>query len=241
MRFLRKYLILVFACTTLFYACEDDGTYDVDVNFKLSNNGESVELNETVTLSTGESVQFTRADFYVSELTFTGDGEGIADSIFLFKLTESDVETTKVNAGKYSALSFGLGMQESWNAIDPATFPNKHPMGLDNSSMYWTWNTGYRFFVLEGKSDLDADGTFENVFVYHIGTNPFFRNVIVPGTFDIGEKESNTINLAMDIETLFRSTNDIDLETENSSHSTGDGVDVADRLVENITLAFETF
>lgn len=70
------------------------------------------------------------------------------------------ITITDVPVGNYTGLSFMIGVDSTRNcsgvqtgALDPA------------NAMFWTWNTGYIFFKIEGKSPQIAS----DYFFYHIG------------------------------------------------------------------------
>jgi hypothetical protein len=83
--------------------------------------------------------------------------------------------------------------------------------------MFWTWNTGYIFFKLEGRSPLSTapDGLLE----YHIGgfREPVnsIRSVSLPfrSALNMNSKEKQKLAIEVDILQLFKAPYDIDFKS----------------------------
>ncbi len=65
-----------------------------------------------------------------------------------------------VPPGEFDALRFELGVPESLNHLDPL----KAPEHLNQTSMHWGWQAGYRFLRLDGKLEGGAS------FPVHLGS-----------------------------------------------------------------------
>ena len=142
------------------------GSQDLELNGKLYTN------------TSGESFSISQLQYFVSNIKLRRiDGTEYAinpdDSYFLVQ--ESDPATQmvklKVPAGDYHQLTFVLGVDSLRNTmniskrtgvLDPAS-------SMDNG-MYWSWNSGYIFFKMEGESSAaPADPVGNRKFRYHIG------------------------------------------------------------------------
>ena len=55
----------------------------------------------------------------------------------------------KIKAGDYSDIRFNIGIPRQLNHSDPTAAPS--PLDIGKGDMYWEWNSGYIFFLMEGK------------------------------------------------------------------------------------------
>lgn len=115
----------------------------------------------------GEAYRVSKCKYYIGRIRLLAEsGPGYESPDFQLIDVESDAAPVlplkAVPAGRYTALSFLLGVDSlgqgrgvQSGALDPL------------NGMFWTWNTGYIFFKLEGTADsADTPGHF---FEYHIG------------------------------------------------------------------------
>ncbi|MEJ7609924.1 MAG: MbnP family protein [Ferruginibacter sp.] len=97
----------------------------------------------------GESYTITKFRYYISNLHFITDKPSAAvKNTFLADAAKENKFILKKPAGKIKGISFLLGVDSLLNssgaqsgALDPL------------NDMFWTWNSGYVMFKLEGKSD----------------------------------------------------------------------------------------
>ncbi|MBK7297738.1 MAG: hypothetical protein IPI91_14425 [Flavobacteriales bacterium] len=90
---------------------------------------------------------------YFSEIELASvNGSVPVTDIELFNLDGPKQAEWSVPVGTYTALYAGLGVPEDLNHTDPSVYPVDHPLGI-NSATYWTWNSGYRFVMFEGRYD----------------------------------------------------------------------------------------
>lgn len=106
---------------------------------------------------------------------------------------------TAIPDGDYTSMSFTLGVDSAQNcsgaqsgALDPV------------NGMFWTWNTGYVFMKLEGKSSFSKSSG--NIFEYHIGGYKAPANCIRKITLHLKDnpvkmrfEESSSIEIKTDI------------------------------------------
>jgi len=138
----------------------------------------------------GQSFTITNFKYYISNIILIGkDGKNypVKDSYYLIRQDDEETWTatlTNIPIGQYTGISWTIGVDSLHNcsgaqsgALDPV------------NGMFWTWNTGYIFLKLEGKSlSSKSPG---NIFEYHIGgykaPNDFIRKVTLQ--FDHGNME----------------------------------------------------
>ena len=131
---------------------------------------ESLELNKNYT---SDSIQFTKLQFYISNLTFLKDSIEVQsfDSIFyLVDMTKNNELNLNLDYD-FTHLSFDLGIDSLTN-VSGAFGDNLNPI----HGMYWTWQSGYINFKIEGSSPVCK--TRKNQFQFHLGGYQFPFNCI---------------------------------------------------------------
>lgn len=130
-----------------------------DVYLKLNQ-----KLDEAAfTYATGTSnnlehaYSYTRLQYYISQITLTYDGGHdtlLTDTYFLIDAGQPFKEMLGTfNFNTLEAISFGIGVDTAKNHADPSIYSAGHALGHHSPSMHWGWAAGYRFAVLEGKTD----------------------------------------------------------------------------------------
>lgn len=173
-------------------------------------------------------------------------GETVSFSDIEFaNLTNGEVTLSlgTVPSGNYSEFGFGLGVPEEMNSpanpnFSIAVFSSDHPLS-QNNGMYWTWQTGYRFVIFDGKYDTDPDGTGLLIpgYSFHTGKDESYRNVVFPNaSFTVEANKQNTVYLDLHVDRFYYSETDtIDLAVHNQSH--GSNQELSDRVSDIITQA----
>lgn len=128
--------------------------HTITIQFRHKVGSADLQLfNKTYTNSFGEPIVITRFKYYISHVSVVGAGQKEKElSGKTFLIDEADpnsktlVFTTDITAPH--TLSFVIGVDSPLNvsgvqtgALDPL------------HGMFWTWNSGYIFAKLEGKSD----------------------------------------------------------------------------------------
>ncbi len=130
-------------------------------------------------------------------------------------------------SAKIKALQFSLGIPAAYNtSVDPTTYPNAHPLSVAGAAgMFWTWNTGYIFYQLNGKCDLSGSENQPLIdpIAYHCGDDTLYRTL----TFDVPDftvkaGEAYQINIDFDAQKCFwNSTDTMDLDVDYLTHTSG--------------------
>lgn len=115
----------------------------------------------------GQSYTVSNLKYYISNIQLTTEsGKELTDSDY-YLIREDDSASMNITLphipiGHYTRLTFSIGVDSLHNcsgaqsdALDPV------------NGMFWTWNTGYIFFKLEGKSS--ASKNPGSIYEYHIG------------------------------------------------------------------------
>jgi hypothetical protein len=197
-----------------------------------------LELNGAYyTNKLGEKFNISACNYFISNIRFkaiNGEEYAVPQDSSYFLLKEADPSTRKIGLsvpkGKFTSVTFTIGVDSLRSTTDL-----KHRRdALDISGgmtdgMYWTWNSGYIFFKLEGTCEQAAvDMTGQRKFRYHIGgfggySKPSLNNIKTV-TLDLSQKgaidtQSNTlvtVNIKADILKVFDGINQISIAHDSS-------------------------
>lgn len=218
--------------TTLTLNFQGDYGDDDLVFFKYYDyqNGDSIFLNvahffvsEITLLKGSEEVKIKDIavlDFANNHLRAAGDGESIA--------------IEGVEAGEYTGIRFGIGVDSIQNHTIPADYEAGHP--LANASEYWDWRETYIFGKFEGRLKTDSIVSY----AYHPGTDELYRSPSFSKTFTLTAEVPQTLNFTVDFEKLFnQSTGKVDIANNNISHTGQADLWLATLIMDNLADAFE--
>lgn len=130
----------------------------------------------------GHIVRIDNLQLYVAPIEFRNEfGNWIpGGEVFLLDFSQHGESLLSTLApGNYDALRFGMGIPPEINTdIDPASYPNDHPLSvLGSAGMFWTWSSGYIFVKYEGKFAPETGQQVIEPFSYHCGTDNSYRMV----------------------------------------------------------------
>ena len=163
------------------------------------------------------------------------------DDIELFNFSNSPVVAEWPAApGTWSVFRAGLGVPSRLNDADPIVYPPGHPLDLNNGT-WWTWASGYRFVIFDGRYDTDANGAGSPIapFSMHTGMNAVYRefDLALGNGITITAGNTTTLTLDLAIDRFFYSATDtLDLVTENQTH--GENIPLAMELTDNVIGSF---
>jgi hypothetical protein len=161
-------------------------------------------FNETYTVS--------RLKYYISNIALNNSQHGFTepDSYHLIDAADSSSLNFSFDAAAntYSSISFMVGVDSIKNvsgaqsgALDPSR------------GMFWTWNSGYVMFKLEGSSPVSS--IFNHRIEYHIGGFEGPMNVVqlitipLPAHFKLDAGRSSEIIIMADLNKLWQGANDL--------------------------------
>lgn len=137
------------------------------LHFENNVGGEDLVFGQKYVNPHGDTFQVSKFNYYISNVVITNTDNTIfvePNSYHLIQQSDAsqDFTVTNVPFGSYKSLSFMLGVDSARNvsgsqtgALDPL------------KDMFWTWNTGYIFFKLEGTSPQSPDP--QHLLTYHVG------------------------------------------------------------------------
>ena len=232
---MKRVLIAATVASTIFMSCKKDSVPEynstakapLSVEFDNIAGAADIALNTaTYTNAAGESFNVTKLKYYVSNFKLTNvDGSVYTvpqDSCY-FLIDESDPDThepiLEVPEGEYKSISFIIGVDSAKNTADVSTRTGAlDPTGV-GADMYWTWNSGYIFFKMEGTSPASMMGDY----MYHIGgfggmTSPTINNIktvtldlTARGTPKVKTGKETNIHLMVDVLKMFTGTSNVSI------------------------------
>ncbi len=246
---MKRIILSVFSITLLLSSCKKDDApnYNSNVKADLSVEFDNVVGSSNLQLNTGsytngvgQSFNVTKLKYYVSNFVLTNvDGSvyTVPQKDCYFLIDESDATTYKpklsIPEGEYKSLSFVLGVDSLRNTMDINQRTGVLDVSAAAADMYWSWNSGYIFFKIEGTSPGVAP------FKYHVGgfggyttatTNnlrTFTLDLRTRGTAQVKSGKSANIHLFVDVLKAITGTTNMTFGTPAEIHSPTAGIPIA--------------
>jgi hypothetical protein len=226
---MKRIILFISAAIFFFASCQKEtslegnvtGRYTVKLSFINFANGNDVELDSVTYINDfGEDYTINKLRYYITNIQLRETGSGhiviIPNSYYLIDESNANSKSMSwiLDSGRYDQVSFLIGVDSARNvsgaqtgALDPA------------NNMFWTWNSGYIQFKLEGKSP--ASTAVNNKIEYHIGgfksTDNTVRRVTLnlPLTklLNIQSGSSGEVIIGADIDRLFNYTHALNIAT----------------------------
>ncbi|MBK9016424.1 MAG: T9SS type A sorting domain-containing protein [Saprospiraceae bacterium] len=165
-------------------------------------------LNSATNVPGDYLAKVTRLQYYVSEIKIVHDGglvTPVTDIHLLVTAQEDSIfELGSFDVTNIEGIEFSIGVDPAFNHLDPASYPNDHPLAPQNPVMHWGWAAGYRFIAFEGKSSNNGT-TFPDVFQIHTVDDANYQTVTLPVSGVMGgdhlaiNVDANYTQLLMDV------------------------------------------
>jgi len=207
------YTFLFFAAIVAKPGMASAQTGSLKMTFINTVNGRPVVLRDSIYSNYfGEQYSISKLKYYISNIIFSSNAENKNMGGYYLVNTASDNNSfdIQLKPGTYNSIGFLLGVDSIRNCSGAQT-DALDPM----NDMFWTWNTGYVMFKLEGTS---ASSTADlNRIEHHIGGYKGSNNVAtkIDLSFAAGhllEVKANSITeivIEMNIDNYWHGTNDI--------------------------------
>jgi len=203
-------------------------------------NNETFYLALTSLDDHGNDIQFTRAIFYLGKPRYIDASGFIIESSNFYTLITPENTTNEfntINSGYVNDVDLLIGVDPITNHMDPATYISSNALSYQTPSMHWQMGTNpqdwsYLFIVLEGRVDIDGNGTIEpgESFVFHIGNDGLTNNISgLPIDHNVTLGETISIDLTIDWAGFIKN---IDLSIDNFTH-TMDNLPLATTIANN--------
>ena len=179
---MKSFISILFA-TIAFTACKKDTAmaYDPSRRGPLQIEFDNIIGSADLQLNTGvyrnalnQPFSVTRLKYYISNFRVTntkGQVFTVPQNESYFLIDESVPASIRplinVPEGEYSRIEFTLGVDSLRNTMDVSQRTGVLDVSAAAADMYWSWNSGYIFFKLEGTSPLIT--AMGGIFQYHVG------------------------------------------------------------------------
>lgn len=186
------------------------------------------------TNSFNQTYTVTKFNYYVGQIRLIkSDGkEFLIDDYFLIsedeeKQKSKSILLENIPSGEYRSIDFIIGV-DSLHNCSGAQSGDLDPI----NAMFWTWNTGYIFMKMEGKSTVST--LPGNTLEYHIGgykePSNCIRNVSLQfeSPLSITNKSLSEINIKTDLSEILKTPTDIDFSKMPAINSTLNATIIAD-------------
>lgn len=234
---MKKILVILFLAA-FFVSCKKNKRAELEISIQTELNGSSFDMSNTFSDSQNRSIRLELFKFYLSNLSFIDEGGELHEfeEIVLLDLGSSGFTsfTSAIPTGKYTGLSFGIGVPQNLNEQDPSNFSEEdHPLNTTQAT-FWGMNSMYRFVMIDGRYDLEPDQTFDGTFSYHTGHNASFRTVSFNQNFEFKKNETYQIELVIDISSILEgSSGNLDIINEANYHGNTDDQHISDMISDN--------
>lgn len=252
---------ILFFCSSLFlillvYSCDKDDEVPVPgpshfaMTFTpVSADGE-MTIGQAYTNEDGYPITLTDLRFYLSDIRLISHSgpEVLLSEISFYSMSDHQSSSTfEVPPGRYDSIAFNLGVPAEMNSPSNPDFlisaysPN-HPLSESNG-MYWIWESGYRFFSIEGRCDTVAnnDEVLPLSYSFHSGRDTLYRKIpAFYHPFTVEEGKSVWVGIQINLATFFNNgDSQIDLKTERLYHGSLDQMALGIKVADNSAAAFE--
>lgn len=178
----------------------------------------------------------SRLDFLITGLalqktdgTWTEAAPGWVDFVSTGK-RRLTVRCDGVAEADYQRIRFRIGVDPATDRSDPATYGPDHPLHPDVCGLHWSWQGGYIYLALEGRSPKPAAGG--NGFSFHLAREGNAPMIELPVSFRGGGPV--TVRIGIDVPTILSG---IDFARDgNSTHSRA-GDPIPGRMKANLAKA----
>ena len=173
------------------------GTKSIEVKFENNANGKKIVLNDSsYTNVFGEKYTVSKLKYYVSNVRFVTDQKNkLAKNVFLIDASKENTIRLLKPTGNITGIEFLLGVDSILNctgaqsgALDPL------------NDMFWTWNSGYVMFKLEGSSNAskaDLQRIEQHIGGYK-GEYKTMRKIFIPLSYKLNSPNKIIINAYLD-------------------------------------------
>jgi hypothetical protein len=233
---------LIFLVITSFHKINRVADAELIIRFRAYVHGVPLELNKQYKNPFGESFEISRFRFYASQiapvyadLNIKSTGRAVYHLID-FSDSVSTRLVLPVTAGLCNGIRFLLGVDSldqiagaQRGALDPAR------------GMYWTWNSGYQSFKIEGYSSASSQPS--HIMAYHIGgyRHPFSTvwkiriNTTDDIAFRLTKENKITVEVPIELDYFFDGQTPLHIREISSCMTTGE---LAWKISENFVGSF---
>ncbi|MBL0127320.1 MAG: hypothetical protein IPP83_07625 [Flavobacteriales bacterium] len=237
--------LFFFVCAALLMACRTDepvkprtAASTLRIEVRPEWNGQPLQRYTPYIAPHGYRFQVEFLKMYLSDLRLvSATGESAVEQVRLLDLGNGPFQfDLQVPVGNWLGLRAGIGLPHDLNYTNAALYGDEHPMSVNNG-MYWSWATGYKFVLFDGRYDPDPNGTgpLLSTFSVHTGMDTCFTTAELFPALPFGTEKDVTTKLVLRIAVdhfLATPQDTINVTTENQSH--GGNYPLALKLTRNV-------
>jgi uncharacterized HAD superfamily protein len=205
-------------------------SFSIYLNHKVGN--VPFALHKNYTTQGGDTFNVQKFKYYISNIQLTNAKNSITyieDSSYHLIDAENNqaFQLKNVAYDTYAQLRFFIGVDSLHNHTI-SFLRDLNP----NNEMAWTWNTGYKFMVVEG---FYASNNQQGSLVYHIGNDINLKEIkfLLPnGGLQFSSESNQVLTINVNLGALFQNPNSFRLDTLNNVQ----GGASAQKIAENYAL-----
>ncbi|MFA9212547.1 MAG: MbnP family protein [Candidatus Methylacidiphilales bacterium] len=169
----------------------------IKLNFKGLINNLALKLDSNYILPNNDTINIETCRFYISNIQLIHQNKTIffdstlAHLIDMAEPNSMSIELLVSKNIKYNAIQFNLGIDSALNVSEVLSGDLDPTMG-----MYWTWQSGYINFKIEGKSK-NSPSRYKQ-FQYHLGGYLYPNYALQTLRFKTSKKPEITFTLEVD-------------------------------------------
>lgn len=211
---MKRYILAFFAYTFYFLGLSAQSNSNVYISFLPSYGNINLNLSEGA-YKINDSLKIDVLKFYISGIRFLKNKKPVLIEENSYHLIDASADRSfnltipNPNNIIFDQIQFNLGIDSSTN-VSGVSGGDLDP----TKGMYWTWQSGYINFKLEGLSK--PEGITESEFQFHLGGYQFPNNALQTITLDVFNL--NVLVIRFDVKSLLDS---IDLNRQTNIMSPG--------------------
>ncbi len=252
----RILLFLIVVSAVIFTGCESDdpgpvapvSDADLILSFHPFYQGEDMQLNTRYNNVHDCTFEVVDLKFYLANIALHYDN---GDTMQLSEIELIDFKSHKhtleypLSGGEFIGISFDIGVPVHLNGTQnpdflTSVYSTDHPLSALNNT-YWTWQSGYRFFMVDGRFDTIPDSpTVPVLFSFHTGRDELFRHAGLFHKHITGVAGAhNHLSFALDFENLFQTEHgEVNLRYERNFHGSPSQMELGARIADNAVEMF---
>ncbi len=153
----------------------------VEIKFDNIVGQDDLTLGKEYKNAAGETFKVDLLQYYISNIVLkseSGSKYVVPQEQSYFLIKENDANSQKIQLsnvpeGNYNEVTFTVGVDSVRSTMSPAQRTGVLDVGVEGAGkeMYWSWNSGYIFFKMEGSSPqiIPTTNNPDGKFYYHIG------------------------------------------------------------------------
>ncbi|MDI9340496.1 MAG: hypothetical protein QM534_07985 [Sediminibacterium sp.] len=218
-------------------------TGNLTVQFTNMVDAQPLVFNTGYKIMGGDSFKVTKLNYYITNIRITKTDNSVYSETNSYHLVEhsnpssTSITLPNVPNGSYKSISFTLGVDSALN-VSGAQQGDLSP----TKGMFWSWNSGYIMFKLEGSSP--ASGASSKGLLYHVGGFSGANKTQREFAFNFGATTANVngtsttpkVKVSTNVTELFRNPNTINFSVLHTVHMPGaDAKKLADNYADMFT------